>query len=246
MATETQSSMSTQINPKMSLQSNFVLGEARRLYDKRAGQEIPSLYTGISDERQESLDQILALARGGTDNSINDAAVNEYKKTLSGGYMNANPYIDEIVQRAAGAAGSSAASGMVGQGRFGSGVMANAMADSMQSTAANIYGQNYQQERDRMMSMLGQRGDIDQGLEQAKYRDANRIGDVGRAYEEDEMRLAAEQMRQYQAEQEHLNTFLQQLGMNPLMGETIQSGKTTTLDYGAMAAGGAQALGGLA
>lgn len=234
MATEQETKQKVRINSKLSEQGGFALDEARRLYDARAGQPVPSLYTGISGERQEALDQITALARGGTGQQVAAPAMAEYQKTLSGGYLNENPYLDEIVNRSVAAAGSAPMAGFAGAGRFGSGAMANAMQDTMQSTAANIYGQNYQTERDRMMSML----DRGQQVNNMQYADAERLGGVGAAYEENQMRQSAEEMRQYEAEIEHLKKFLQLMQGNPLMGEKTMSTNTMSLDYGGMATGG--------
>lgn len=239
MATEQKSTQKVRINPLLSEQGEFALEESRRLYDARAGSQIPSLYTGIDPTRQGALEQMAGLAQGGVGASIANPALAEYQKTLSGGYLDANPYLDEIVRRSVSAAGAAPVSQMVGSGRFGSGVMANAAQDAMQSTAANLYGANYQQERDRMMSMLDRGGMVND----MQYMDANRLAGVGSAYEEDQMRQAAEQMRQYEAEINQLKQFLQLMQGNPLMGERTMRTNTLGLDYGAMAAGGAQILG---
>lgn len=241
MATETEQKSTVRINSQLAEQGRFALDESRRLYDSRAGSAVPSLYTGISNDRQAALDQISALARGGAGAAIANPALAEYQKTMGGGYLNENPYLDEIVARSVSAAGAAPASQFVGSGRFGSGVMANAVQDAMQSTAANLYGQNYQMERDRMMGMLDRAGQVND----LQYLDADRLAGVGYAMEEDQARLAAEDMRQYDAEIDHLRKFLQLMQGNPLMGEQTMSTQGTTLDYGAMAAGGAKLLGGL-
>lgn len=241
MATETKQKSQVRINPLLSEQSEYALGDARALYDSRKGSPIPSLYTGISSQQQAGLDRTWDLASGGAGMRIAQPAIDEYQATLRGDYLNANPYLDEIVRRSGDAAASGVASQFAGSGRFGSGVMANAVQDAMQSTAANIYGQNYQQERNRMMAML----DRGQQINDMQYADANRMRGVGAAYEEDQTRMASEQMRQYQAEIDHLKTFLQMLQGNPLMGEKTMKSETTALDYGAMAAGGAKFLQGM-
>ena len=240
MATETSGSSKTTINPLLAQQGRFALDEARRLYDERIGQPLPSLYTGMSDQRQEALGQIADLARGGAIRNLVQPEIDYHAKVMSGHYLDpdTNPYLGKIVSDAVGAAGSAPISSAVSGGRFGSGVMANAMADRMQSTAAQLYGQNYQQERDRMNAMLGRGQQLGEGL----YADAQRLGAVGSAYEEDQMRQAAEQMRQYQADEQRLNSFLAMMNQNPLTAERSVSSNSTTLDYGAMAAGGAKMM----
>lgn len=236
MATEQKAKSNVKINPLISEQGEFALGEARRLYDERSQSPLPSQYVGIGTDRQEALDRIAALARGGAGAAIANPAIAEYQKTLSGGYLNSNPYLDEIVRRSVGAAGAAPVSQFATQGRMGSGVMANAMQDAMQQTASNIYGQNYQTERDRMMSMI----DRGPALNEAQYADANRLGQVGMSYEQDQAQQNQETMRQYQAEIDRLREFLSMMQGNPLMGEKTMSSNTLGLDYGAMAQGGAQ------
>lgn len=244
MATEQKSKQKVQINPLLAKQGGFALDEARRLYDQRANSPLPSMYTGISPERQQALDQILATARGGQASALNDLERAEFQKVMSGGYLDAesNPYLAEIVRRSTSAAGAAPVSQFASAGRFGSGVMANAMQDAMQSTAAQLYGQNYQAERDRMMSMLGRGADVSRGA----YDDAMQIANVGAQFEEDQLRRQAEAMRQYDSPVTELERFLALQRGNPLMGEKTMSGKTTGLDYGAMAAGGLSVLNGSA
>ena len=237
MAAKTESKSQTKINPLLGEQGEFAVDEARGIYDQMKGNR-PSTYVGISPERQQALDFITNMAQnGGT--GVAGTALGEYNKTMSGGYMNANPYLDDIVNRSVGAAAGSQTSGYAGGGRFGSGAMANAQADSMQQTASSLYGANYQQERDRMMGMLDRSGTIDD----MQYQDARNLSAVGQQYETDQANQNQEAMNVYNADAQTLSTFLSMLGQNPLMGEVTTTMSGSSIDPMAIASGAAGALG---
>ena len=236
MGAKQESESKTRINPLLADQGEFAVGEARNIYDSMKGNR-PSTYVGISPERQQSLDMILSQARGGS--GVAQTALDQYNATMSGDYLNNNPYLDEIVRRSVGAAGSAPISVFASSGRFGGGAMANAMADAMQSTAANLYGQNYQQERDRMMSMLDRSAQVDD----LQYQDAQRIAGVGQQFEQDQVAQVQEQLNQYNADAQTLQSFLGLLTGNPLMGEVTTTMKGSTMDPMAIASG---VMGGLA
>lgn len=237
MAAKTESKSSTKINALLGEQGEFAVDEARGIYDQMKGSR-PSTYVGISPERQQALDFITNMAQnGGT--GVAGTALDEYNKTMSGGYMNANPYLDDIVNRAVGAAAGSQTSGYAGGGRFGSGAMANAQADAMQQTASSLYGANYQQERDRMMGMLDRSGTIDD----MQYQDARNLSAVGQQYETDQANQNQEAMNVYNQDAQTLSTFLSMLGQNPLMGEVTTTMSGSSIDPMAIASGAAGALG---
>jgi hypothetical protein len=235
MAAKQESKSKTRINPLLAEQGEYAVGQARDIFNQMQGTR-PSTYVGISDERQSALDQILAQAQGGG-TGVAASALEEYRKTIEGEYLNANPYLDEIARRSAMIAGSSPVSGFNQQGRFGGGTMSNAMADAMTETTANIYGQNYQQERDRMNAMLGQAGTVDA----LQYADAERIGQVGTQYEQDQVARAQEDVSQWTSDADTLRQFLSLLSGNPLMGEvttTMSSSSINPMEIASGVAGG--------
>lgn len=236
MATQQESKSKTRINPLLREQGEFAVQQARSFYDQMVGNR-PSTYVGISPERQQALDMVLAQARGGG-SGVAQTALDEYNKTMSGQYLNDNPYLDQIVNRSVSAAGAAPISQAMMAGRFGGGTMANAMADAMQSTAANLYGQNYQQERDRMMAMLDRSGQVDD----LQYADAQKIGQVGQQFEQDQSAQVQEQLNQYNADAQTLQTFLSLLQGNPLMGEVTTTMSASTLDPMKIASGAAGGL----
>ena len=213
------------IDPYLAKQSKYGLSRARGLRDR--SDPMPSQYVGISDPRQSALDQIMGISgqRGGS--MVPGAALGEWQKTLQGGYLDANPYIDDIVGRAAQQAGGSQVGGYATQGRFGSGAMANAVADATMSTASNLYGANYQNERNRMMGALGQSG----AMEALQYADAARQMGVGQQYEADQSQQAMEAMRQYVPPYMQQQMYEGSLASNPLNKQGTQTSHTP-FDWG--------------
>ena len=118
MAAKQESQSKTRINPLLAEQGQFAVEQARSIYDEMNGTR-PSTFVGISDERQDALNSILHQARSGE--SVGRTALDEYNKTMSGGYLNDNPHLDEIVRRSADAAGGSQISQFASAGRFGGG-----------------------------------------------------------------------------------------------------------------------------
>ena len=73
-------------------------------------------------------------------------------QTLQGDYLNSNPYLDQAYQQGANQLKSNISS-MFGPSRFGSGAMANATASGLADLSNQVYGGNYQAERNRQQQM---------------------------------------------------------------------------------------------
>lgn len=209
---------STRINKDLREQGQYAIEQARGLYDDPT--QLPSTYVGVSPERQQALDEMMATAGRG---EVAGAALPEWQKTVGGEYLDpdANPWMQEIVDRSVSAAASAPVSGYATSGRFGSGAMAKAVADAGSATAARMWGGNYQAERQRMMTALGMTG----AMQGTQYADPLMKGRVGMEYEQDEANRIAEMMRQFQWPYAKLEQFQSSLTGNPLMGES----STTTV-----------------
>jgi len=72
-------------------------------------------------------------------------------RTMNGDFLNSNPYLDQTFNQAASSVGNNIASRFAGSGRFGSGAMYNSLNSGMNNLANDIYGGNYQMERNRQM-----------------------------------------------------------------------------------------------
>lgn len=215
--------------------SHFALKEARDLYTRREGQPLPSLYTGIDPTRQAGLEHIRGLAESG--GAVVPGAIDEYNQTIGGNYLDpsTNPFLQETVDRSVSAAISPVLSGSVGAGRMGSGVFANAVTDAASATAANLYGENYQAERDRMASLIG----MAPAMEGLAYAPGRELEYVGGAYEQDQMAQQAEDVRQYMWPYQQLAEYESSLGANPLNSKISTGGRSSTsqTDWGAIIGG---------
>lgn len=232
MSKKSRSRTTVKLDPRIEEQSDYALNEARSIYDRP--EPLPSTYVGISDPRRQALDQMLSMAQGGT--AVPQNVLNEYNKTMSGGYLDtgSNPYLQDIVQRSVGAAMSAPGSSAMQQGRFGSGVMANAMADAGQETASRLYGAQYDAERARMSQAL----QLAPQMEELQYADQMRQGFVGQQLEDDTAAQQAEEMRQYGFPSEKLAWFQNMTAANPLMAQTETTQKNKqNFDWGAAIGG---------
>lgn len=87
-------------------------------------------------------------------------------RSLGGQFLNANPYLDKTYEQAARGVMSGVGSQFASGGRLRSGASQRALTGGLGDLATNIYGQNYQQERDRMQQAAamaqGRSGQINQ------------------------------------------------------------------------------------
>lgn len=99
-----------------------------------------------------------------TQRALNDplqsAATGGLLSTMQGGFLGSNPWLDYTFDRAAGQAMGQVNSQFGKMGRVGSGAHQQLMGQQMNDLAANIYGNNYEQERNRMMQAYGMSGDV--------------------------------------------------------------------------------------
>jgi len=113
-----------------------------------------------------------------TGSPVIGSAQNLVGSTLSGDYLNSNPYLDATFDRAAGAVNRSLDETYARSGRDLDSNMA-VRSDQLNNLATNIYGGNYQAERDRQMGAVG--AAIPLGRED--YFDIGQLGGVGQAVE---------------------------------------------------------------
>lgn len=88
-------------------------------------------------------------------NTLNDNAANLVNNTIQGDFLNSNPYLDQTFNRAADLTRGRLDSEFAGSGR-NLGASMPARSEELQTLASNIYGGNYQAERDRQTGALGQ------------------------------------------------------------------------------------------
>jgi hypothetical protein len=207
ITTGTQSAPWTGVSPY--LEEGF--SEARRLY----GQGGPRGYgqstvAGFSDQTNQGLQNRQNLSSAGTPNI--GIGQNLLGNTLSGDYLNNNPYLDQMYNQAASnvtrnyqeAVAPSIGANAEAQGRYGSGLYQNMMANSQRELgnslgqlATNVYGQNYATERGRQDSAMGKIPDM-AGL---NYFDANQMLGVGQMQDTQAQNQLSDQYNQYMFDQ---------------------------------------------
>jgi hypothetical protein len=142
------------------------LSEARNLYGM--GKQI----TPFSPATTQSQSMITDRATGG-DPTIN--AANDYvQKSLGGGFLGSNPYIDATFNKAALATQGQLASEFGRSGR-NVGASEGLRAQQLNDLATSIYGGNYANERNLMQGTLG----YAQPLGNQAYTDAQALSGVG-------------------------------------------------------------------
>lgn len=109
-------------------------------------------------------------------NPLSGNASNLANQTLSGGFLGSNPYLDATFNKAALATQNQLASQFAGAGRNVDQSM-GLRSQQLNDLATQIYGGNYQAERDRQQQTLG----MSPLLNNAQYSDMERLLGVGQS-----------------------------------------------------------------
>lgn len=198
--------------------------EAERLYQDGPAQYYPgSTFVEQSDPTKAGLEAQTNLASGGnplidsaasfTQNTLTGGQTNPYASmmegTANGDFLTNNPFLDDVYGAASGKVtrdfndtvlpGIASQFGMSGNAgstmhELALGKASEGLTDSLGSMAANIYGGNYQQERDRqtgaqqgLFSQTGQQQmgalGLAPGIREAQFGDAGKLQEAGKAYE---------------------------------------------------------------
>jgi hypothetical protein len=109
---------------------------------------------------------------------INQAAGSELTKTLSGGYLNSNPYMDSIVNKAAGDVNRNYDQVAARSGSFGNSGVEESRTRALADSAMTLRGQDYSAERGRQQNALGYAPSI----ANQDYLDADRLTGAGAGF----------------------------------------------------------------
>lgn len=149
------------------------LSEAGNIYNQeRGGNNVAPL----SPETSQSLDLAAARARGGS--PVVGAAQDLATRTLQGGFMGSNPYLDATFNRAALQTQNQLASEFARSGRNIS-ASEGLRSQQLNDLATGIYGGAYDSERNRMQDMVG----AAIPLANQDYVDLGQLGQVGASRE---------------------------------------------------------------
>ena len=110
--------------------------------------------------------------------AVNGAAQNEVTKTLQGGYLNNNPYLDATINRAQGDVIRNSAGIEARSGSFGNSGLQQNTAQQLGDISSQIRGADYANERNRMSNAVSQAPMI----ANQDYVDINALRNSGDAY----------------------------------------------------------------
>lgn len=185
---------------------------AQKLYSRGGPKYFPGdTVADFGGDTTRALDMYRDTAMGGS--AIPGAAVDQVSGTLQGDYLNSNPYLDAMYNNAASritenyqeAVAPSIGAQFDSAGRFGSGMYQNMMqnsqqqlGDSLGGLAANIYGSNYENERNRQM----QASSMAPSIAPLSYYDASQLMNVGEMSDAQRQREIDANFNRYMHKQE--------------------------------------------
>lgn len=179
----------------------YGLGQAKGLYDQ-GNQVVP-----FSQQSEQALQGTAQRATQGS--PLTDAAQAYATKSLNGGFLGANPYLDQTFNQAAMATQGQLSSQFAGGGR-NVGASEGLRSQQLNGLATDIYGGAYNNERNLQQGVLGQAN----SLANQDYVDLAQLRGVGSDVEG----LAREYQ---QAPGQALDQYLGRVSGN--MGQTTQS-----------------------
>lgn len=216
----------------------YGLSEAQRLYDAGSPAFFSGqTYAGFTPQQEQALQLTQDRAMAGS--PLVRTAQEQLQRTLSGEFLNANPYLDPMVDAATRGARQSFTetvmpsiqSSLGRSGRYGNNaatqqLYTNAqrtLAQQLADTEANIRGQAYGVERQLMNAAIGQAP----ALAEQDYADLGKLAAVGEQRQAMEQAGINEAMQRYQYEntidQQMLDQFLARV-----TGASGAAGNTTT------------------
>ncbi len=166
---------------------------------------------------------------------VNDAASTELQKTLSGGYLNNNPYLSKLVGAASQDITENYNQSVVPQltaldarsGSFGNSGVSNAtgqaqgqLAKNLGNVATNIYGTDYANERNRMQTAVSQAPSI----ANQDYVDAAALQNAGQTFQTQDQKNLTDQYQRWQEANNYPKDQLATLGK----GLGLNYGSTTS------------------
>ena len=171
-------------------------------------------YVATPAETQTAL--ALATNRATAGNPLLNQSQTEAGNILSGNYLdpNSNPYSQALFNQMSGDVASKVNSQFTRAGRFGSGANQEILADSLGNLANQVYGDQYNRERQNMVNatqIAPQLGEMD-------YNDIQRLNQVGDTREGIEQVKLQDAISRFDYEQQKpylkLNQYLGALGAN--------------------------------
>lgn len=171
-------------------------------------------YTGFSPETETALD--LATARATAGSPLLNLSQTEANKILSGDYLSptTNPFSQALFNQMAGDVTSQVQSQFSRAGRLGSGANQEILTRELGELANQVYSDQFNRERDNMISTMA----TAPALGQADYQDIERLAQVGADKEALANAKLQDAINRFDFEQQKpfikLNEYLGALGAN--------------------------------
>ncbi|HMM76968.1 MAG TPA: hypothetical protein PJ986_14750 [Gammaproteobacteria bacterium] len=230
-----------------------VFTEGQRLYGLGGPQYYPtSTVAPFGQTTQNALGKIEGY---GMNNPQLNQANQYFGNVIGGGFLNSNPYLDQMYGNAADAVtrqfnesvlpGVSAKFGM--SGRSGSGLFQNAiggaydaLGDTLSGLASNMYGQNYAAER----QMQQQAAQFAPNLAQANFGAMKNVLDAGQIRDQQAQMQLNDQVKRYQFNQmrpyDNLSRYAGYVGGSGYGASRTTTSPTESTPWYAYALGGLQ------
>jgi hypothetical protein len=174
---------------------------------------------------------------------VMNAASGELQKTLSGGYLNNNPYLAGMVDLAAQDVTRAYAPLDARSGSFGNSGVNYDRSKAFADAALHIRANDYSQERNRMMAGVSQAP----GIANQDYVDATALQQAGQGFQQNQQAQMTDQYQRWQEAQQYpykqLQTMGYGLGFNPGTTTTQQTPGTSPAATGLGTAASLYSLG---
>lgn len=161
-------------------------------------------YVPFAPQSAQALQMMESRALQGS--PLNTATQQTGLDTVSGAYLNSNPYIDAQFEQAMRGVLPHINATFGTGGRTGSVAHTNAVGSGLSDLATNIYGGNYQAERDRQMAAMA----MTPSFANIDYAELGQLGNVGQAIEGKAQQALQDEMSRYSYYQNLPNAQLQQ------------------------------------
>ena len=173
--------------------------EATKLFDTPYQGYEGQRYAGMNNLQNLGIGATAARAMGG-DAAIN-AGYGNVLSTLQGDYLNpaTNPYLQQNVQTAMNQAMGNINSQFNKPGAFGGTAHQGVAANQLGNIAANMYGQNYGNERNNQL----QAWNAAQTYGQNAYNDASQLMNVGQILQDEQQKGLDWNLQQFQEQQDY-------------------------------------------
>lgn len=139
-----------------------------------------ALVAGPNALQQEASSALINRAREGSD--LYRSASDQMQKTVNGDYLNpdSNPYLSAIYNKGANDITNRVGQQMMMAGRGGSGANQTMLTNQLGDFANQLYGGNYQTERDRQFNATG----AAPSFAQNDYNDINQLSQAGKSQQD--------------------------------------------------------------